>query len=165
MRTARAVIDVESGTVSMKSDGKTMTIDCVGLTATSSSAASLCGVTDIPSSPNIIIDCEAHKVEVEFMHTLGNRPTFLTLEGSSSHSLQLQVTGEVTSPPIWQAKSGGDETPATKKECKKEAFVSNKRRPRRLTASTYRNLFRFTYPPRKWDEETAQGEERKKTKR
>ena len=77
----------------------------------------------------------------------------------------MQVTGEVTSPPIWQAKSGGDETPATKKECKKEAFVSKRRRPRRLTASTYRNLFRFTYPPRKRDEETAQGEERKKSKR
>ena len=164
MHTAHAVIDVEAGTVSMKSDGETMTFDCIGSTATSSSAASLCGVSEVPSMPNVFINCGTHKVELKFINALGNRPTYLTLEGTSSIPLKLQVTGEVTLSPTPQAKCGGNETPAIKK-VKKNVVKSNEKKPKRMTTIEYRNKFRAKQPQQQWVVKTAQGEGRKKNEK
>ena len=43
--------------------------------------------------------------------------------------------------------------------------MTKKKKPKRLTAIEYRNLFRTKNPPSEWVEKTAQGEGRKKTKR
>ena len=75
----------------------------------------------------------------------------------------LQVTGEVTLSPNWQAKCGGDETPTVKK-VKKKAVVPKEKKPTRMTTIEYRNQFRAKHPQQKWVEKTAQGEGREKHK-
>ena len=148
----------------MNSDGETMIFGCVGSTATSSSAASLCGVSEVPPTPNVFIDCGTHKVEMKFINALGNRPTYLTLEGTSSIPLKLQVTGEVTLSPTSKAKCGGDETPAIKK-VKKKAVKTKEKKPKRITAIEYRNKFRAKQPQQQWAVKTAQGEGREKNEK
>ena len=87
----------------------------------------------------------------------------MTLEGTSSSPLKLQVTGEVTLSPTIHNKSGGGETPALKKENKSPAVKpKKKKKPKGVRAYENRNKFRAKQPQQQWVATTAQGEEREK---
>ena len=128
---------------------------CLGLLGKSEGAESW---------PNITIECGTNKMELKIFNPLGTRPTYLTLEGSSSSPLKLQVTGEVTLSPTILNKCGGGETPAPKKENKSPAVKpkKKKKKPKGVRAYENRTKLRAKQPQQQWVATTAQGEGREK---